>query len=61
MTSLPSKEMTTIIRVAGFIVLLILLKHFFPAVFDGVEQAVLQPLDSDFLQASPISGMKFLK
>ncbi|MEK7180111.1 MAG: hypothetical protein AAB706_01435 [Patescibacteria group bacterium] len=53
--------MTTIIRVAGFIVLLILLKHFFPAVFDGVEQAVLQPLDSDFLQASPISGMKFLK
>ena len=57
--SLPSKKMTTIIRVAGFIALLILLKHFFPIVFDGVEQAVLRPLNSDFLQASPISGIKF--
>ncbi|MDP2705522.1 MAG: hypothetical protein U1D31_03585 [Patescibacteria group bacterium] len=55
--SLLSKEMTTILRVAGFIFLVLAFKQFFPDVFDGMEKAMLGLLGPDFLQASPIPSI----
>lgn len=48
----------TLLKILGVIALFFTLKFLFPGVFEGIEQAFLAPLDSDFLQAGLIPSLR---
>lgn len=55
--SLLSKDMASILRIAGFIFLVLVFKQFFPSVFDGMENAMLGVLNPESFQATPIPSI----
>ena len=48
----------TLLKIAGAIVLFFTFKFLFPGIFEGIEQALLAPLDQDFLQAGLIPSLQ---